>query len=489
MNSPIERETGFKGIAAIAVVLILFFSTFIFAFIIQTERAEFALVLLVFPFMFILLWKIFSNPIFGIFTIVAYGFFANGFNRYIPGVTFGLGIDGLLIITYVALFFYSFNKNVEWSSVFKDITLLYTIWFAYALVELMNPEKNSTEAWFYAMRGISLYVFLMVPLVLLLFHKYQSVNIFLYIWGVLSILASIKGFIQVNIGLDPFEKAWLFTGGPSTHIIFGKLRAFSFYSDAGQFGAAQAHAGVIGAIIFINTRSVKEKVFFAIMSITGFYGMFISGTRGAIAVPFAGLFLYLILTRNIKMVALGIVMGMMVFVFFKFTSIGSGVYAIQRMRTAFNPNDPSLQVRLANQRILRLYLATRPMGGGIGSAGNWGKRFSPNGFLANVATDSWYVQIWAEQGIIGLVLHIFIMVYVVGKGSFLSVFRVTHPVLQAKLFAMAAGIFGVMAASYGNGVLGQLPTGPLIYVSVAVMFLAKELNDDANLTDPIIEEE
>jgi len=223
------------------------------------------------------------------------------------------------------------------------------------------------------------------------------------------------------------------------------------------------------------------------MALTGFYGMFISGTRGAIGVPFAGFFLYLVLTRNVKMITIGLLMGFIVFVFFKYTSIGSGVYAIQRMRTAFNPNDPSLQVRLANQRILRIYLATRPLGGGIGSAGNWGKRFSPNGFLANVATDSWYVQIWAEQGLIGLVLHIFILVYILGKGAFLAVFRVTHPVLQAKLFALASGILGIMAASYGNGVLGQLPTGPLIYTSMALLFLAKDLNEDANKTDPIIE--
>lgn len=489
MNSPIERETGFKGVAAIAVVLILFFTTFIFAYIIQSENVEYALILLVFPFLILVIWKIFSNPIYGIFAVVVYGFLANGFNRYIPGVTFGLGIDGLLILTYVAIFFYGFNNKVDWSSALRDITLLFTIWFAYALVQLINPEKISTEAWFFAMRAISMYVFLMVPLVLVLFRKYQSVNIFLYIWGIMSILGSIKGFIQINIGLDPFEKAWLYTGGPSTHIIFGKLRAFSFYSDAGQFGAAQAHAGVIGTIIFINARNTKEKVFFAIMAITGFYGMFISGTRGAIAVPFAGFFLYLVLTRNIKMITLGIVIGLMTFVFFKYTSIGSGVYAIQRMRTAFNPNDPSLQVRLVNQRILRIYLSTRPLGGGIGSAGNWGKRFSPGGFLANVATDSWYVQIWAEQGLIGLVLHIFILVYVVGKGSFLSIYRVTHPVLQAKLFALAAGILGVMAASYGNGVLGQLPTGPLVYVSMALLFLAKDLNEDANISDPIIEEE
>jgi len=488
MSSPIEKETGFKAVALVASVIILFLATFIFALIVQSERVEYAFIMVALPLVIAVIWKIFSNPVYGIYSVILLGFFANGLNRYIPGVTFGLGIDGLLILTYIAIFFYNFNKRISWSPAARDITLLLTIWFAYALAQLMNPEKISTEAWFYAMRGVSLYVFLMVPLALVLFRDYKKVNFFLYLWGAISILGTLKAFVQINIGLDPFEKAWLYTGGPSTHIIFGKLRAFSFYSDAGQFGAAQAHAGIVGTIIFINARSLKEKVFFAVMAITGFYGMFISGTRGAIAVPFAGFLLYLILTRNIKMITIGLVLGFMVFVFFKYTSIGSGVYAIHRMRTAFNPNDPSLQVRLANQRILRVYLSTRPLGGGIGSAGNWGKRFSPNGFLANVATDSWYVQIWAEQGLVGLLLHISILVYILGKGSFLSVYRVTHPVLQAKLFALASGLFGIMVASYGNGILGQLPTGPLIYTSMALLFNAKDLNEEANITDPIIED-
>jgi hypothetical protein len=38
------------------------------------------------------------------------------------------------------------------------------------------------------------------------------------------------------------------------------------------------------------------------------------------------------------------------------------------MRSAFDPNDPSLQVRLDNQKILKGYLATRPFGAGIGHA-------------------------------------------------------------------------------------------------------------------------
>ncbi|MCF8365222.1 MAG: O-antigen ligase family protein, partial [Bacteroidales bacterium] len=348
-------------------------------------------------------------------------------------------------------------------------------WYGYSLFQLVNPEAQSKVAWFYAMRGVSLYMLLMIPLVLMLMRDHKDLNKFLYLWGILSLLGTFKGFMQVTFGPDHWEQAWLDGGGNITHILFGKLRVFSFYSDAGQFGAAQGHAGVMGIIVYLSSNKRKEKIFFAIVGLAGFYGMFISGTRGAIAVPFAGFFLYLILTRNIKLITIGAILGITVFIFFKYTTVGNEVYAIRRMRTAFDPNDPSLQVRLENQKKLKTYLASRPFGGGIGAAGYWGLRFTPNGFLANVPTDSWYVMIWADQGIVGLYLHLFILFFILIKGSYLAMFTIKNPEIQGKLFALAAGMLGIMAASYGNGVLGQIPTAPIMYTSMAFLFLAKPL--------------
>jgi hypothetical protein len=42
--------------------------------------------------------------------------------------------------------------------------------------------------------------------------------------------------------------------------------------------------------------------------------------------------------------------------------------------------------------------------------------------------------------------------------------------------ALASGMFGVMVASYGNAVLGQMPTSMLIYVSMAVMLNTDQLD-------------
>lgn len=217
------------------------------------------------------------------------------------------------------------------------------------------------------------------------------------------------------------------------------------------------------------------------MGLAGFYGMIISGTRGAMIVPMFGAFLYLIHKKNIKTLIIGLLIMAAVFVFFRYTWIGQSNYQIRRMRTGFRPTDDiSLQVRLNNRKILKAYLADKPFGGGIGSAGDWGRRFSPQGFLANVATDSWYVQIWAEQGIVGLVLYLSIMIYILIKGSFLIMFKINHPILFGISSALLCGIFGSLGASYGNGVFGQLPSGILNYLSMAFVFMAPQFDKKLN---------
>jgi hypothetical protein len=274
-------------------------------------------------------------------------------------------------------------------------------------------------------------------------------------------------------------KAWLDGGAAVTHVLFGKLRIFSFLSDAGQFGANQAYSGVVAIIVSMVETNKRKKIFFLIVGILGLYGMLLSGTRGSISIPLAGFGLYFVLKKNKVVMLSGFFLLVLVFVFFKYTLIGQDNQQIRRMRSAFDPNDASLQVRLENQKKLKVYLASRPMGGGIGHAGVKAQKYLPNAFLSNVATDSWYVLIWAEQGIIGLSLHLFILFYVLVKASYLIMFRIRDPIVKMKMAALASGMFGVMVASYGNAVLGTMPTGMLIYVSMALMLNSDVLDADA----------
>jgi ABC-type multidrug transport system fused ATPase/permease subunit len=450
------------------------------AFVIAKGGIIIGLLLILLPVMLIVLNRIFNAPYFSFLIVFFANFFILGLNRYIPG-PLGLTIDGLLILTYLSLFFKSFEQPVNWSLAKSDLTLLAGIWFGYSLFQLVNPETVSRAAWFYAMRGMSLYMILTIPLTFIILNRQKDLNLIFLLWGAFSLLGTLKGMMQQFIGVDPFEQQWLNEGGAVTHLLFGKLRIFSFYTDAGQFGASQGQAGVVFAILALHVKNIRLRVFYTIVALAGIYGMMISGTRGAIAVPIMGFALYFILMKNIKMMILGAFLGISVFVFFKYTYIAQGNYQIRRMRSAFDPNDPSLQVRFENQRMLKSYLATRPFGGGLGSAGNWGKRFSPNTFLANTATDSWYVAIWAEQGIVGLILHLFILFYVLIKSAFVLMFKIRNDWLRFRMIALICGFFGIMVASYGNGVLGQMPTGIIIYMSMAFLFMAEKFDKELEL--------
>ena len=54
-------------------------------------------------------------------------------------------------------------------------------------------------------------------------------------------------------------------------------------------------------------------------------------------------------------------------------------------------------------------MASRPFGGGIGHGGVKAQKYLPNAYLSQVPTDSGYVLIWVEQGIVGLILYLFLL--------------------------------------------------------------------------------
>ncbi len=449
-------DTGYKLIRKPIILMLLFYIIFVAANMIADKGLMTAVMFIGMPFAVAGVVILYLNPRLTLIIVLIFAFTINGLIRYVPA-PLGLSTDGLLVLVMLSLFLKGWVE-LDWAPAKNYLTWLSLIWMGYTFMELANPEMVSAAAWFYAMRGVAFYQLLFIPAALVVLHRLKDLDLFLKIWMGISILAVLKGFQQLILGPDPWEQAWLDAGGNVTHILFGRLRVFSFYSDAGQFGAAMAHATLTSGIIALGPGTKKKKIFFAIACFLTLLGMFISGTRGAMAVPATGALLFLFLSKNFKLLFVGLLIGGSIFFMLKFTNIGQANYQINRMRTALDPQDASLQVRLENQRKLKSYLATRPLGGGVGSAGNWGLRFSPNTFLAQTPTDSWYVKIWAEMGIVGLALHLFVLFYILIRSSIIIWSKMSDPELRFIMLGLIAGFFGIMVASYGNGILGQMPT-------------------------------
>ena len=474
--NPFQIPTGaeiLKNPVAAGIILV---ATVVLGYAMAVGGFMTAGIVIALPILFYSFYRLVLKPEIGLTFALIINFFIIGISRYIP-IKLGYLMDIVLISTYIAVFFHYFDKKLDLKPINNDLTYLSVIWFAYVFLEMFNPEAVNKTAWFASMRGIGFYMVAVIPLIQLLYNEPKHLDRFLNIWGVISILASVKAWMQLNVGVDPWEQKWLDDVGGITHILWGNLRAFSFFSDAGQFGAAQGQILIVAMILLMNEKRLKQRIFWLVVLITGYYGMASSGTRGAIFVPLAGGAMYLIIKKNFKVILIGGIFIVMIYSFFRYTTIGNTSYQIYRMRSAFTPeDDASFQVRIKNQAIFENYLKTRPFGGGIGHAGARAILYTGETFLSSVATDSWFVLIWAECGIVGLFLHMLILGWIMGKRLYITMFQIKNKDLEVKTAALLCGTFGIFVASYGNSVLGQFPTGLLVYASMAYFTMAPSLD-------------
>lgn len=430
-----------------------------------------AIGLLGLPLLGVLVVSLYKNPKTGLWMGLLISFFSSGLARYVAA-PWGLTLDIILAGTWLALFL---NEKTKWKRLDNDIFYLSALWFLYLVLELFNPNANSVEAWFYAMRGIGFYQFLSVGLAFLLFDKKRDLNVFLILVVGVSILGTIWGFKQQFGFIDGAELKWLYDENHhEEHILHGVLRVFSFYSDAGQFGASQAMVSLMCFILFLGPGSKKLKFIYLTSGIICFLGFAISGTRGALAVPFFGGIIYLFINKNFKLLIAGFAAIGLVFFILKYTFLFQGVEQVRRMRSALDPNNRSLEVRYENQITFGRYLADKPFGGGVGTAGYWGYRFNPSSLMANTATDSWYVKIWAETGIVGICLHLGFLGFVMGKGRRV-IQNLKNPDTKSKTIALYAALGGVLFSSYGNQVFGQMPTGMIMNLTIPFLFISESL--------------
>jgi hypothetical protein len=433
---------------------------------------------LILPLPVYFLYLLFSNPRISFISVFFLNYFAIGLARYIDAPV-GLSVDAMLAFTWLTLIFYQFNHKINWEVALRDYTGFVVAWFIMTFFQLFNPEAISREAWFYAMRSYALYSLLTVPLVYLIFNKSKDLDLFITLLAWFTIAAIAKALMQKYIGLDYAEKRWLnMPGNRLTHLLFGQLRVFSFFSDAGTFGGSMGFFTIIFTIFGINEKKRQKKLFYFGVAIGALYALMISGTRSAVAVPLAGFVVYAFLSKKFKIM---MIMGFIVFgafFFLKYTTIGQGNYDIRRMRSAFADDNASMNVRLDNRRMFAEYLKTRPFGGGVGSAGNWGLRFSPDTFLAQTATDGWYIQIWAEQGVVGLTFYAIMILYMAFKSSIIIFFRLKKPENIARAIAFVSGLAGLMLSSYTSSALGQMPNTIIAFTAFVFISLMPQWEDE-----------
>ena len=435
------------------------------------------------PIMIGFIFLFFYNPKVGIYAALTQGFLISFLGRYVPsGIPYGLVVDFLLVLTFVVILF-KYWRKIDITPARNEVVLLMALWMGYIILQIANPNAPSRVAWFYAMRGIALYQLLIMALCFLLFNSKKDIYRFLNIWFGFSIVAILWALKQKFIGVDPWEQRWLDAGAATTHLLFGKLRVFSFYSDAGTFGAAMGHLCITAFVLFMGPYNMRRRIFYLILGLFATYSMIISGTRGALAVPGAGGIAYLIMTKNSRILIPGFIVIAAAFSFLKFTTIGNGNYDINRLRSALNADDPSLQARIKNRAALTNYLSDKPFGGGVGTVGSWGERFSPHTWLGQFPPDGLYTRIRAETGIVGRNFYVWMWVYILLRGIWFT-WNFKDKERQYLSMAILSGYAGILLSNYGNPVMTQFPTSLLVYVGLTFVYSMRYWNEDGEFEKP-----
>lgn len=396
----------------------------------------------------------------------------------------GMLIEGFILIAFILAGF-SLSRE-DWAKSQNDLFYLLLFWFVISVVEVFNPADASVMGWLKEIRSAALYPFLITTISLAVFNKIKDLNTFLFLVVAFSTLAALDGFKQKHIGLSKGDIGFLNSGGAQTHLLWGRLRVFSFYSEAAQFGASQAHVGLMALILALGKVKKKTKIILLIASALMMYGMLLSGTRGALFALVPGAFLAIILSKKFKVLIIGGVLAITFLCFLKYTTIGNTNYEIYRFRSALNPEDPSLNVRLASQKILTEYMSSRPFGGGLGVIGSLGMEYNADKFLAKIQPDSYWVKIWVMYGIVGFTIWFGIMMYILGKCCGIT-WRIKDEDLKIKAIALTSGFAGILFCSYGNEVINTMPSSIIVYMSWAFVYMMpkfdQEISDKKHLAN------
>lgn len=384
------------------------------------------------------------------------------------------------VIVLLLLILISVYRKTSWKDSWNGngMLALYLIWGIYCIAELGNPNTVQ-EAWNIAITHYVVYPVICAILVPITIRRYKDIKWLLLLWSVFILLSAFKGYYQKNYGFNDKELYFLLElGGARTHIIWSGVRYFSFFTDAANYGVHMAMAILAFGISFFYVKNKLIKVYFIIVILAATYGMFISGTRTAIAVPLAGLLLFTVLSKNWKAFYIGLFVFLGVFIFFRFTEIGSGNQYIWKMRSAFKPkNDASFQARVINREKMKVYMADKPFGYGLGLGGK-AERFKPNELMP-IPPDSWLVNVWTDTGIVGFILYCIIHLVLFAWCSWILMFKLTNKRIRGLLTAWLCINAGFFVAAYGNDVM-QYPNMIIIYTGFALCFAGPVIDKREN---------
>ncbi len=442
-------------------------------FAIISQKLLIAAAVIALPIVILILLYGSRTPRFGYFLYATYSYFFTAIMRYSRQEGLSVVLDMLLVYMLITILFSASRREGRFklSNAINVLTIGYIPWMLFILFQLTNPGIQE-EGVTLAIRSWILSTFVLYILSSLLADSPKVLKRGLILFGIFTLIAFLKLLYQKFRWFDAAETEWLMNNSWYTHLLSTGIRYFSIFSDAGNFGAHMGIITIVYSIIGIHTRSRWLSLFYLSVAVMGVIGLFMSGTRGAIIIPIGGLALYCLLCKSLKIMISSILVTSALFAFFSFTDIGNDNAIIRRMRTAFSPsNDASFNVRVENKKLIAQYLQNHPWGVGLERGVPRIMRSEEGEFIRQdtIPPDSYYVKIWMQNGLFGLILYLTIYSIVLLRCCYIVMFRIRNRELSHTLAALTCGIFGIWINGYVGEGMGQPPTNFVIVACLALV--------------------
>lgn len=452
-------------------LLLLLFLLAIYEFI-SAGFPAFAIVCIS-PLLVLLVLASFHFRLFLFWVLISINYFIQMKNIHLP-VPMSLPNEMLEILLIVLAVIDVKNAHFERLGNMMLFSLL--IWCGFCTLEVLNDTCNlgiNVGAWYTGARMMAfqlLYCFIVFSI----YIDQPNVLIkYLCVWGAFALFAVFWVWKQKNIGLTAEENAWLQSRGRTTHILAGGtlIRYFSVYSDAANYGIGIASTAVAFIIFGITSKIKKYKYFFLITGMACIWGMFPSGTRTATFCLIAGFMVYIFLSKSLK-IAIPVSVFFAIFVFIlAFTTIGQGNQQIRRMRSAFDKNDASANVRTINQEAMKKYMKDAPWGIGLGIDRSNVPANNKFTFMSTVPPDSEYVFIWIHTGVVGITLFLITTAIMFIGACWIVFFQLKSSSLRGIGSGMCCAFVAIQLGGYGNQVLMQFPNCLVFYGGLSIVYI------------------
>ena len=351
-----------------------------------------------------------------------------------------------------------------------------TIWCSFCTLELLNDTCAlgiDVGGWYSGARMMAFQLIYCFIVFTLYIDDPRKLITFFKLWAILSLFSVLWTFKQQHVGFTDPENHWLQTRGRNTHIIQGGalIRYFSTFSDAASYGIHAASVAIVFFVMGITTRIKKDRFFFLVTGILVTWQMFASGTRTATFCLIAGFGTFLILSKSFRIMIPSAIVGGFLISLLMFTNIGQGNQQIRRMRTAFDKNDASANVRDVNKAAIKKYIADAPWGLGLSASYDNVPANNKYNKLSTIPPDSEYVFIWVHTGIIGITTFVILTAIMFLGACWIVLTKLKNRSLIGIGGGLCSAFVSIQVGGYANQVLMQFPNCLMFYGGLAIVYI------------------